>query len=175
MVERAEITCLWGSAQLSTNREPFTISCSLFGFHSAPAFGFSVSKWFQNVLNSGLGSILNFVQIYLSIYRPTYLPTYLSIYHLFGPAPSIHQGHWAIPNLGCCLQHARCHCLQFRVPSKLHSLPILAKLCCKSGDAPWRIATLTAGWSPQMVVKSKGIPPKMAETFRLRIYSKLPR
>ena len=25
--------------------------------------------------------------------------------------------------------------------------------------------------SPQMLVKSKGIPPKMVETFRLRIYS----
>ena len=29
--------------------------------------------------------------------------------------------------------------------------------------------------SPQMVVKSKGILPKMAERFRLRIYNKLPR
>ena len=29
--------------------------------------------------------------------------------------------------------------------------------------------------SPQMVVNSKGILPQMAETFRLRIYNKLPR
>ena len=27
-----------------------------------------------------------------------------------------------------------------------------------------------AGWSPQMVVKSKGMPPEMAERFKLRIY-----
>ena len=33
----------------------------------------------------------------------------------------------------------------------------------------------TAGWSPQMVVKSKGIPPKCPENFRFRNYSNLPR
>ena len=38
------------------------------------------------------------------------------------------------------------------------------------------IATFPAAWSPQKVVNSRGIPsPKMAVTFRLRIYNKLPR
>ena len=40
------------------------------------------------------------------------------------------------------------------------------------------ITTFPAGWSPQMVVKSKGckgIHPKMALKIRLRIYNKLPR
>ena len=32
------------------------------------------------------------------------------------------------------------------------------------------IETFPAGWSPQKVVNSKGILPKMAETFRFRIY-----
>ena len=36
------------------------------------------------------------------------------------------------------------------------------------------IATFPAGWSPQMVVKSKGIPPKSPE-FRFRIYNQLPK
>ena len=37
------------------------------------------------------------------------------------------------------------------------------------------IATFPAGWSPPKRVFSKGILPKTAETFRLRIYNKLPR
>ena len=41
----------------------------------------------------------------------------------------------------------------------------------------WKTVSVSAGWefTPKRIVNSKGILPKMTETFRLRIYSKLQR